>query len=390
MSSKNNSYKNMMYEQQLKYLPTQSIDNLVDCIENKLKPKKYAVILHDKDVNDKGQPIEPHAHAMMSFENAHSLASVAKQLGDKPQYVEAWKGNSNNGYSYLTHRTAESKDKFQYSFSDVVANFDYHTFMQKISAEISRNNSTSVKLLLDLLYNGNIEKSELEKRLTGSQYGRYKSQIENVYAKRLQNQAEQFRKEMIEQGRQVKVIFIYGDSGVGKTSLAKKYAEKANQEYFVTGSSRDLFQNYKGEHTLIMDELRPDVIPYADLLRILDPFENNKMLPSRYADKALACDLIIITTPYNPLEFYQEIFGDPSCIPHARRKIATDSVEQLLRRLLLVIEMNEYWIHAVEYNRKTGTFDYIQNASRKNTYSSPNRQSANVINSADLFNEMFK
>ena len=58
MSSKNNSYKNMMYEQQVKYLPAQTIDNLVDMIENKLKPKKYAVILHDKDTDDNGTPKE--------------------------------------------------------------------------------------------------------------------------------------------------------------------------------------------------------------------------------------------------------------------------------------------------------------------------------------------
>ena len=243
--------------------------------------------------------------------------------------------------------------------------------------------------MLDLLYNGSISKEEVEEHLTGSQYGRFKNQIENVYAKYLQNQAEQFRKKMIEQNKSVRVIWIYGASGTGKTSLAKEYAEKAEQEYFVTGSSRDIFQNYKGEHTLIMDELRPNVIPYADLLRILDPYENNKMLPARYHDKALACDLIIITTPYNPYEFYQEIFGDISTMPvYARRKLATDSFEQLLRRLSLVIEMNEYWINAVEYDSKTVTFNYIKNAQKKNVYSAQNRQS-NAVNSIDLFNSIF-
>lgn len=257
------------------------------------------------------------------------------------------------------------------------------------NSEVIIIDPTSIKMLLDLLYNGSISKDELEERLTGSQYGRFKNQIENVYAKYLQNQAEQFRKKMIEQNKSVKVIWIYGASGTGKTSLAKEYAEKAEQEYFVTGSSRDIFQNYKGEHTLIMDELRPNVIPYADLLRILDPYENNKMLPARYHDKALACDLIIITTPYNPYEFYQEIFGDISTMPvYARRKLATDSFEQLLRRLSLVIEMNEYWINAVEYDSKTGTFNYIKNAQKKNVYSAQNRQS-NAVNSIDLFNSIF-
>ena len=113
------------------------------------------------------------------------------------------------------------------------------------------------------------------------------------------------------------------------------------------------------------------------------------MLPARYHDKALACDLIIITTPYNPYEFYQEIFGDISTMPvYARRKLATDSFEQLLRRLSLVIEMNEYWINAVEYDSKTVTFNYIKNAQKKNVYSAQNRQS-NAVNSIDLFNSIF-
>ncbi len=390
MSSKNNSYKNMMYEQQVKYLPAQTIDNLVDLIENKLKPKKYAVILHDKDTDDNGTPKEEHIHAMMSFENAHSLASVAKQLGDKPQYIEAWKGNSNNGYAYLIHKTDDAKNKYQYNPDSVIANFDYKSELQKIALEVtSKKQSTNIKLMLDALLDGTLSKSELESRLTGSQYGRYKNQIENVWAKRLENLAEQFRKEMAEQGKQVNVLWIYGSSGVGKTSLAIEYAKKANQPYYITGSSRDIFQNYTGEHTLIMDELRPNVIPYQDLLRITDPFGNQTMAPSRYHDKALACDLIIITTPYNPQEFYAQIFGDERNIPSYARISKTDTFEQLLRRLTLIIEMDDYYINAMEFDSKCRMFNPINSACRKNKYSSINRPATNKTNTIDLFNSMF-
>lgn len=377
----------MMYEQQVKYLPAQTIDNLVDLIENKLKPKKYAVILHDKDTDDNGTPKEEHIHAMMSFENAHSLASVAKQLGDKPQYIEAWKGNSNNGYAYLIHKTDDAKSKYQYNPDSVIANFDYKSELQKIALEVtSKKQSTNIKLMLDALLDGTLSKSELESRLTGSQYGRYKNQIENVWAKRLENLAEQFRKEMAEQGKQVNVLWIYGSSGVGKTSLAIEYAKKANQPYYITGSSRDIFQNYTGEHTLIMDELRPNVIPYQDLLRITDPFGNQTMAPSRYHDKALACDLIIITTPYNPQEFYEQIFGN---IPSYARISKTDTFEQLLRRLTLIIEMDDYYINAMKFDSKCRMFNPINSACRKNKYSSINRPATNKTNTIDLFNSMF-
>lgn len=380
----------MMYEQQLNYLPAQSMDNLIDIIENKLKPKRFAVILHDKDIDEQGQPKEPHIHAMMSFDNAHSLNSVARQLGDKAQYIEAWKGNSNNGYAYLTHKTADAKDKYQYNPNDVIASFDYPALLKQISAEVAEKNSKSVKMMLDLLYNGSISKEELEQQLTGSQYGRYKNQIENVYAKRLKNEAERFRKEMIEQGRQVQVIWIYGESGTGKTSLAKEYAMKANQSYYISGSSRDVFQNYNGEHTLILDELRPKDIEYHDLLRILDPFGQEKSAPSRYHDKELACDLIIITTPFNPLQFYYEIFGDPCSMPSwAKQAQKTDSFGQLLRRISLIIEMNDWWINAVEFDSKQSNFAPIQGASRKNDFSSLNRQKNTTISNIDLFNSIF-
>ncbi len=380
----------MMYEQQLKHLPMQSIDKLIEIIETQLKPKLYGVALHDKDIDDNGQPTEAHIHAMLSFDNARSLNSVARQFGDKPQYVQAWRGNRNNGFAYLTHRTAEAKDKYQYNPKDIIANFDYPALLKQISAEVTNRNSKSIKLLLDLLYNGTITKAELEEQLAGHQYGRYKNQIENVYAKRLQNEAEQFQQKMIEQNKPVKVIWIYGESGTGKTSLAKEYAEKAEQTYFVTGSSRDVFQNYNGEHTLIMDELRPKDIEYHDLLRILDPFGQDKVAPSRYHDKVLACDLIIITTPFNPLIFYIEMFGyDKYSNLFVTDRI--DSFEQLLRRISLIIQVDENYISAMKYDKDYGKFDFLdqQNARRHNPYSALNRTSNSNVNEVDLFNSIF-
>lgn len=79
--------KNIMYTQQLRHLPAKTVDQLATLIETQLKPERYAIVTHDKDVDEKGLPAEAHAHAMMSFQNARSLNNVAKLLGDKPQYL---------------------------------------------------------------------------------------------------------------------------------------------------------------------------------------------------------------------------------------------------------------------------------------------------------------
>lgn len=174
------------------------------------------------------------------------------------------------------------------------------------------------------------------------------------------------------QGEQVKVIWIYGPAGTGKNSLAKAYAEKAGQEYYISGSSRDIFQGYGGEHTLIMDELRPKTIPYHDLLRILDPFSltDPTMAPSRYTDKAIACDLIIITMPFDPLSFYQKEFGSELDVSRV------DSFDQLLRRLTLIMYMNDDAMEVVTYNFYG--FQFVPGTVVKNPYSTKNRPAPKV------------
>lgn len=379
--------KNMMYEQQLAHLPAKTQENLIDLI-GKLKPKRYALILHDKDIDDKGQPVEPHIHTMLSFDNARSINSVAKLLGDKAQYIEAWNGNSNNGYAYLIHATDNARTKHQYDISEVTANFDYPALMKKVTAEVKKadifGDSAKIKNFLNLLYIGAISKSEVEKQLTGAQYAKAKKQIEDVWSKHLQDLAEQWREEMIANGKSVCVIWMYGKSGTGKTSFAKEYAKKVGkgQPFYVAGSSKDAFQSYSGEHIIILDELRAQSIPYQDLLRMFDPFgiDSQVFAPSRYYDKGLAAELIIITTPYNPLNFYNEVFG---------YKVGLiDSFEQLHRRISLTINMTDTEILAATYDSDKQCYITDPTSSRPNPYSTASRPPM-AVSADDIYKSMF-
>ena len=155
--------KNMMYTQQLRHLPAGTIEQLTALLE-KMAPKKYALIVHDKDVNEQGEPAEDHVHVMLSFENARHISSIAKKLGDKPQSIEMWKGKAENGYSYLIHATKDSVNKHQYLPSEVKANFNYQEEIRRITEEVERSRQTAnSKILLDALYKGEISKVELEK-----------------------------------------------------------------------------------------------------------------------------------------------------------------------------------------------------------------------------------
>jgi len=395
--SKSNTVKgkNLMYVQQMKHLPAKTINDLVSLIDNTLKPKKYAVILHDKDTDSDGNPKEPHVHVMMSFDNARSVKNVSKILGEvdengnvHPEHIEIWKGDCNNGYAYLIHATDKARTQYQYDAKNVIANFDYPAFIQTVSKEVEKvsqyHDASTVKVLLDMLYAGTITKEEIEKKLTGSQYAKNQPGIEKIWAKRLEYMAEEWRKDMIANHKTVRVIWIYGESGTGKTSFAKKYAESAGQDYFVSGSSRDVFQRYAGQHTMILDELRPNTIPYQDFLRITDPFGASSvvMAPSRYSDKALACDLIIITTPYSPFEYYGELNDLSTSF--------VDSFEQLYRRITLTMVMSETEIMVAHYDEKQYKYVPDPTTSRPNPYSAKSRGTMVTNNKAvEVFNEIF-
>lgn len=374
----------MMYTQQMEHLPFRTREELEERIKTKLAPKKYAISeVHDKDMDEDGNPVKEHIHVMLCFQNARSLKNVASILGDKPQYLEKWDERANNGFAYLVHATSGAKVKAQYSPANVLANFPYAEELKKQTLEVLKKKSRQkIDVLLDAYYNEEITLEELEQELTGAQYGRYKKQIDTITSKILERHADIWRQDMVKNNRRVKVIWIYGASGTGKTSLARSIAKQDGRAYYVSGSSRDVFQSYNGEHILILDELRSNVIPYHDLLRILDPFGNQEriMAPARYSDKSLACDLIIITTPFNPVDFYDEIFDDINTV---------DSLEQLVRRITITLYVNADTISAGKYCPERRHYYAVPDAQCDNPYSQKNRPDSE-IDVLEEFNQMFK
>lgn len=378
----------MMYAQQPQYAPYKDVDSLYKAIETKLKPKRFAIILHDKDVDDKGQPEAPQLHAMLEFENARHVRAVAKALGDKPQYLQIWDKGIANGFSYLVHRTENAKNKYQYNPDEVKANFDYVAELERIAKQVNKAKSGKkggkVDTLLNELYSGSIRKKDVEEQITGSEYGKNCRKIEDVEAKRLQQEAEEFNRKRIEAGKPVVVIWIWGYSGTGKTSLAIDKAKQAGTPYYITGSTRDIFQRYKGEHTIIFDEFRPKSMEYEDLLRIIDPYSVAPMAPARYHDKYLACDLFIFTSPYSPSGYYNEKF------PTWWEENFVDSFEQLHRRISLALYLDEDYIYLAKYNTHTKEYEKDENIKVKNTFSkSARNNSGNQKSDEDTFRELF-
>lgn len=356
--------RNMMYTQQVEYCHFKEVDTLVNHIESVIKPSRFAVILHDKDINNEEKEVAPHYHVVLEFENARSISKVAKLLKDSPQHIEKWDKNVENAYSYLIHDTEKAREegKYLYDPKEVVSNFDFENELIKIKNDIKRTKSLGDKILLDGILSGQISAEQAKRQLNGYDFARLERKIEAVAKEFALRRAQEWRQRMKEEGRRIEVIWIYGASGRGKSKLSKDYASKLTDKYFESGSGRDPFQRYNGEEVIILDELRPYVFEYSDLLKMFDPFNMEIMGASRYYDKALTAHTIIVNSPYNPKKFYDKI--------HENRISDTeiDSFEQFRRRLSVVICVSSEAIYETSYDFRLKEYVYKEESSKKNPY----------------------
>ena len=370
-----------MLVQQPQYLnpPYDTLDRLIKRIKA-IGADRYAGILHDKDAGEK-----PHITIFMHFPNGREVIPLAKKLNIAPQYLQKWDEGIDNGFAYLAHRTPDAKEDYQYSPNEVIANFDYVSWIGEYEAKKQEKvknipYGNDINHLLNCLYIGVMTREDVEKQLSGSQYAKHHKKIDDVCAKRMQDVVKQRNAERKAKGEKVKVVWIFGPAGTGKTRFAKEQAAKQDEHYYITGSSRDPFQRYNCEDVIVYDEARPGDIAFSDLLKLLDPYGEDVAAPSRYFDKSICAGTFYITSPYSPLDYYKKIMGDGWAFQ-------TDKYEQLLRRLTLVIQITEESIQAVRYNIQEKKFLPIPETARPNTYWKEAKK--NKDESITLFNSFF-
>lgn len=371
-------FRNFMYEQQVSHLPdNMTVDEIYNRVEEVLKPKRMACILHDKDLKDDNKtPAEPHIHMMLQFDNARSVNHVAEEIGDNPQQLEIWKGNVENGFSYLIHATDNARHKHQYSCDEVRANFDYSATIARTAKKVSKvnaiSNANKINGILDLVATGELTLADAKNQLTGSEYAKARDKLNKAHELYLDRRSNDLRKKMIENNEMVAVHWFYGDSETGKSFLAELKAKESGLPYFKTTTTTDPFQFYQAEPIIILDELRPDMIQYSELLALLNPFSRGKVeISSRYCNKALSCKTIFITTPYDPVSFYL-----------GYRLGYVDKGEQLFRRLSSVVMFDMDYIY--DMRRQSDKSHYYEAVDKKpNRYSKKHQKPYSLNNIFD-------
>ncbi|MBE6630363.1 MAG: hypothetical protein E7624_05885 [Ruminococcaceae bacterium] len=260
--------------------------------------KKWAFVLHDKDPDE-----TPHYHIYLNFGNSGVDSKVvAGWFGLQESQVSKILGRNTDMFQYLTHSQPSQKHKYQYSPSEVVANFD-------IESEIEQS-----KILGDFKKYSYAQQLEYIDSLPVSEKTVAFTKLQNLWKLHCQCM-------MLDPERNVEVVFIQGKGGAGKTYYAKKFLKSLGYDYCISSSSNDPFQDYLGQKAMILDDLRDRTFEFEDLLKILD---NNtaSSVRSRFSNKVFNGKMIVITSTV-PLSYWYMQY----------RYSDFDTLNQLYRRI---------------------------------------------------------
>ena len=330
------SIKTCEVMQFFEYMDTDNLDIVEERIKSLSNLKTYALIAHDSDIKEDGTPKGIDFHAVLTFYTSTKASVVANAIKVQPQYINKIKSTTVSAEAYLIH--ANDSDKHQYDSADVRANFDYASKIDKWRNP-SKRKVDRLDEIIDGIENGVIREYNYTDHMSMAEYIRYKRSIDSAFAYR--------RDKLRGAERTMDCVYIYGDSGTGKTTLAKRMAKEQNLSVYVSSGSNDVLDGYQGQDCIILDDLRPSCLGLSDLLKLLDN-HTASTVKSRYANKVLECKLIIITTTLPLGSFFKNVFSDEQ-----------ETAVQLKRRCETVIHMEMASCTFFAYNPELRNHVYV-------------------------------
>lgn len=111
------------------------------------------------------------------------------------------------------------------------------------------------------------------------------------------------------------ILWFWGPTGTGKTRRAYEIDPDLLSVTCTGSHDRVWFDGYMGQRTILLDDLRPDVLKFAKLLKLLDRYTQQEQTKGGHVWANY--DRVIVTAPYPPSEWTTD-GGD---------------IEQLLRRI---------------------------------------------------------
>lgn len=130
----------------MSYLSEENIKSVLSFYSFKIR--QYAFILHDKDVKDNGDLVEPHYHIVIYTNNAMTCSAVLKLFEGHSEntFIEVVRNKSAIN-DYLIHK--DKNEKYQYPVSDIT--YSDKKYFDNLSNDYSDSAENTLNICLDLI-----------------------------------------------------------------------------------------------------------------------------------------------------------------------------------------------------------------------------------------------
>ena len=264
---------------------------------------EYAYILHENDVNEKGEVEQAHYHICMRKTNKTNfkfdMLKHAFPVG-KIEQGRTWEYM----LQYLLHKN--HPERTPHTEQEIVTNIDMGTLDLYLKSTPSVKKRSALERNFDKLQDDILEykifQYQFREQLATNKMFRklmaeFDTKIEKSFVAQKVGWYEKYK-----HTRSLEVIFIEGGGGCGKTALAMAYCQQRKWSYYIASDENDPMQDYASQQCLILDELRDDSFSYSSFMRLLNTYTGTTV-QSRYYNKAFTGEAIIIPS-YVPLNEY--------------------------------------------------------------------------------------
>lgn len=250
-----------------------------------------------------------HLQCYFAFSKKIRYSQVKKLVGDQSVHIEPRRGTHQEALEYVTKEETRAGGQFVLGNDGTVKKASGDKY--KAMFEDVRSGSDDLRLAED----------------HGGLWLRYYKALQ--YYRTLTVPARDFKTE---------VRVYYGKSGVGKSRRAT-YEAGANAYRKPRG---EWWDGYDGSSNVIIDDFY-GWLAFDELLRCLDRYSHRVPIKGGFVN--FAPKLVIITSNVEPREWYSS------------EKISDMRFEALLRRLEVILRMEEEWLPPTILNEETGTLE---------------------------------
>lgn len=188
----------------------------------------------------------------------------------------------------------------------------------KVVGEIagSQGKRNDLDKIADMVHSG-LSLLQIQDEL-GCNYEKYEHIVKGYFFRTKQKEMPRIRN--------INAIWHVGVSGSGK-SYSYEIDPRGDDEVTLVLASNlshpGCFDNYVGQKTLYIDEIKPGGITYGKLIELIGGIKNNSIC--RYSTFVPMWEEVHFTSVYTPMEFYNEL------VPEEKRRI--DTSDQLIGRI---------------------------------------------------------